>query len=88
MPLDPHTRKYHSKKCPDCRKRVGQDYVRCGECDEKRKLEALVLANGAKLYKKRGGAIHLSSEARANIGAANRWKAKRAVDDSIGSSRK
>ena len=79
--IDPHTRKYHSKKCPDCRKRIGLDFARCGECNEKRKLEALALSNGVELVKARNRAIYLSAEAKKNIGAANRRKAKQAGDN-------
>ena len=83
MSIDPHTRKYHSKKCPDCRKRIGTSYERCGECDEKRKLEALAFSNGVELIKARNQARYLSAEHKKNIGDANKRKAKQAGDNSI-----
>ena len=88
MPLDPHTRKF-VKRCPGgCKRWVNRAVLMCGECANERTMEAIALANGIKLYKKRGGAVYLLAEHRANIAVANRRKAKQTGDNPVKANKK
>ena len=60
-------------KCADCRKLVGRSYELCGECVNKRNLEALALKNGIQLLRRHGR--ELSEQTKRNISAANKRRA-------------
>ena len=82
MPLDPHTKK-HCKRCPGgCRRWVNKSIPMCGDCADKRAIEALALANGVELIKARNQAIYLSNQHKKNIGEANKRRALQAGDNS------